>query len=308
MLEKVRKAIKDLEARGIDPSVRAVRKEIGGGSYTDVGEAVRKVKAERDLLNTIRTELPQSLQDKASILSLDFWMTAQEVANRAVEDVRHACEIRIANAENQADEAMREIDDAEGRIRELVEKLKEKDAAYVVLENSKQAATERAEAAEARVGTLEAEVRACDDHANRRDRELELAFSSIDRMAAAMGGATKAKPGDATNAEPVDAVEAAKENAAPLATSVPPSSPNTGARPAEVGDLVNLVMEVMKQAPEKALSTAEIYAQLPGRENIQQRQVYNLLYRRAAAGATFVSVGEGKFTLRDLGATGGGGE
>ena len=70
--------------------------------------------------------------------------------------------------------------------------------------------------------------------------------------------------------------------------------------PVQVGGLVKLVMEVMERAPEKSLSTAEIYVQLPGREDIQQRQVYNLPYRRAATVATFLSIGEGKFTHRGL--------
>ena len=59
----------------------------------------------------------------------------------------------------------------------------------------------------------------------------------------------------------------------------------------------------MKKEPEKAPSTAEIYAQLPARENIQRRQAYNLLYRRAAAGGTFVSIGEAK--IRSSGLNGG---
>jgi hypothetical protein len=192
----------------------------------------------------------------------------------------------------------------QSRTRELVEKLKEKDTAYAGLEKSKQAATERAEEVEALVGTLEVEIRARDDYAARRDRELELAYSSINRMAAAMGGATKAKPAD-TKTEPA---ETAKEKAAPPATAMPASPPITNIQPVEPRELVNLVVAVMKKAEGNPLSTAEIHAQLPESENIQQRQVYNLLYRHAAAGATFVFAGEGKFTLRDPGVTGGGGE
>jgi hypothetical protein len=100
----------------------------------------------------------------------------------------------------------------QSRTRELVEKLKEKDTAYAGLEKSKHAATERAEEVEALVGTLEVEIRARDDYATRRDRELELAYSSINRMAAAVGGATKAKP--------AETAKAAKERAAPPATAM----------------------------------------------------------------------------------------
>ena len=55
MLEKVRKAMEDLEARGINPSVRNVRRETGGGSYTDIGEAIRKTVV--DLVTTSAKKL-----------------------------------------------------------------------------------------------------------------------------------------------------------------------------------------------------------------------------------------------------------
>ncbi len=293
MREKVRKAMKDLADRGEKISVRTVREEIGGGSHTDIGKAMREIKEEEDLLNTVRTELPQALQDKASILSLDFWVMAQELANRAIEDVRHGCEVRVAAAENQANESLREIDDAEARIHGLVEKLKEKDVAHASLKDSEQAASKRADEAEARVGSLEAEIRVLHDHADRRERELALAYRSVECMTAAFGAAPKAEPG-AT-------VKAAK--APEPATSPTPrtsnAKPANNAKPPDMTRLKDLIITEMMKEPGLPLSTAEVYARLPNNKDIQQRQVYNLLYRSAAAGTTFVSVGEGKFALRD---------
>lgn len=291
MLEKVRKAMEDLEARGINPSVRAVRAEIGGGSYTDIGEAIRKIKEERDLLNTVRTELPQSLQDKASILIHESWVMAQELANRAIEDVRHGCEVRVTAAQLQAHESLRDIDNAEARIEELIEQLEERNAAYAELEDSERAASKRAEEAEGRVGALEAEIRVLHDHANRRERELELAYRSVERMTAAFGGAPKA--------EPSATVKAAK--AQEPSTSPTPRMSNAKAANVKTTDMTrlkDLIINEMAREPGLALSTAEVHARLPNNEDIQQRQVYNLLYRSAAAGTTFVSVGEGKFALR----------
>jgi len=193
MLEKVRKAITDLEARGIKPTVRAVRLEIDGGSYTDVGEAIRQVKKERDLLNSVRTEMPKDLQDKLSVMSLEFWMSAQEMANRAIEDVREGCELRVAAAEVQADESLREIDDAESRIDDLARKLEEKNRDCAILQESEKAALDRAMAADVRVAALEAEIRVMRDHTSRRERDLEKAYSGIERMTAALAGTQKTK-------------------------------------------------------------------------------------------------------------------
>ncbi len=190
MLDRVREAMKDLESRGSAPSVREVRKLIGGGSMTDVGAAVRKVKEERDALNTVRTDLPQALQDKLSILSLDYWKAAQELANSAIEDIRQGAGARIAAAENQAREMLHEVDDAERRLDDLT---KEADRVRTDLEQAHKRAVTRAEKAESRVASLEAELKVSRDHAKSRDKELEWAYASLERMTAALTGAREEK-------------------------------------------------------------------------------------------------------------------
>ncbi|MGO4511076.1 DNA-binding protein [Bradyrhizobium sp. 2TAF36] len=193
MLDRVREAMKDLETRGSATSVREVRKLIGGGSMTDVGAAIRKVKEERDALNTVRTDLPQALQDKVSILSVDYWKAAQELANRAIEDVRLGAEARIAAADNQAREMLHEVDDAERRLDDLKKRLEDADRARSDLEQTHKKAVARAEKAEMRVVSLEAEVKVSLDHLRSRDKELEWAYASLERMTAALTDPRKGK-------------------------------------------------------------------------------------------------------------------
>jgi chromosome segregation ATPase len=201
MLDKVREEMEALEAKGIAPSVRAVRKHIGGGSFTDVGEAIRKVQGERDLLNSVRTDLPQALKDKATILSLDFWLASQELANRAIEDVRQGCEARVAAAESQARETLSEVDDAERKIDDLSKKLAEASRARTDLEKSQKEIAGRADKAEARVAAIEAEMKVMRDHAKSREKEMEKAYAGLERMTAALAGTRKEKsaPKPATN-------------------------------------------------------------------------------------------------------------
>lgn len=186
MLEKVRNAMEALEARNIRPSVRKVRDEMGGGGYTEIGEAMREIKAERETLRAVRTDLPRALQDKVGILALDLWTAAQEIANREVADVRQTCDVRVAAATSQAEEALQEIDQAEHRIRELVHRV-------ATLETAERAASLRAETAEARVGSLEAEVRVMHELNKQRERELDRAYQGVNRMVEALGTKHKSK-------------------------------------------------------------------------------------------------------------------
>ncbi|EHR00195.1 DNA-binding protein [Bradyrhizobium sp. WSM471] len=112
---------------------------------TDVGAAIRKVRVERDALNTVRTDLPQVLQDKTSILSLDYWKAAQELSNRAVEDVRQDAGARIAAAESQAREMLYEVDDAERRLVDLTKSLEDADRVRTDFEQAQKQAAVRAD-------------------------------------------------------------------------------------------------------------------------------------------------------------------
>jgi len=70
--KNIKEAIELLEARGEKPSVRAVRSELGGkGSHTDIAAAVRKIMQERSRLKSVESEIPASLQDKISLMTLD---------------------------------------------------------------------------------------------------------------------------------------------------------------------------------------------------------------------------------------------
>lgn len=192
-IDKVRAAMESLEARGINPSVRRVRDEIGGGSMTDVAEAVRIVKEERAALNSVRTELPEALQGKLSVLAIDFWKASQEAANRAIDDVRQGCAVRVAAAEAHASEALIELDDAERRIAEVSDKLREESRHRADLEKDTKAALDRAAAAEASVLAMEAEIRVMRETADRRERELERAYAGLQSMTAVLAGTQKLK-------------------------------------------------------------------------------------------------------------------
>jgi chromosome segregation ATPase len=188
-LEDVLAAMEALEARSEKVSVRKVRDQMGGGSLGDVGEAIREVQKRRDRLNTIRSGLPQSLQDSASELAMNLWRAAQDLANQTVDDLRRGCEQRVATAERQASEALDDVDAAERRIGDLSGELDANRRECADLKTAKMSVEEREIAAAARLAALEAEIRVMSNHAKERERELEKAYRGIDRMTSALLGA-----------------------------------------------------------------------------------------------------------------------
>jgi chromosome segregation ATPase len=119
---------------------------------------------------------------------MNLWTAAQELASRTVEDLRRGCEQRVATAEKQASEALNDLDAAERRVGMLSRELDTKQNEYTALESARLGVAERANASEARVAALEAEIRVMSSHAKDRERELEKAYRGIDRMTAALVG------------------------------------------------------------------------------------------------------------------------
>jgi hypothetical protein len=290
MLEDdVRKAFEEIQLSGKKPSVRLLRDAVGRGSFTDIGEILRKINEERDRENMAHRDLPPSLQAKCSVYALDLWLESQELANSAVEDIRRGCELRVTQASKQVDELLRDADKTEAVISELTEKLNERDAALLKLTKSNQETVGRLASAELELKSLDAQLLAIKDHARQRDEELQLAYGSVNSMLAVLGSQARAKGVDRDQALNKSANQAEADHT---------SNDQAEKQTVEPGEMVREIIGVMKKA-NKPLTCAEVHARLPRKDSITLRQLYNLLYRSAAAGSTFASTGHGKYILRE---------
>jgi hypothetical protein len=232
-----------------------------------MGDLIRKMNGERNPI----------------LHALDTLVAAQDLAKRSIEDLLRSYMLRAGDSEQQ----MNDIHIAEDQIRGLKQELEHRANEFVRLDGFRQTETERAEGAEARVKILEAEIKALHGHAAHRGLGPGEG-SGVDRMSGTMKDSPRT---ETDNTRKTVKGGARKGEAAPLPL------PDNTTPPVGKGKLVDLVIAVMKRAEGKPLSTPEIHAQLPANAGLQQRQIYNLLYRRAAAGTTFVPVGEGKFIL-----------
>ena len=117
----------ELDAAGQRPTLAAVRKTLGGGSFTTISEAMNEWRGRKNAqTSTIREPAPQAVTDKLAELGGDLWAVALEMANsrlagerEALEVLRGEMEAARQEAAELADQLTIELDDARARMASL---------------------------------------------------------------------------------------------------------------------------------------------------------------------------------------------
>lgn len=186
--EQIFQAADELDAAGQNPTLANVRKQVGGGSFTTISEAMNEWRARKTSQATpMREPAPQAVTEKLAELAGDLWGVALDMANNrlaaereALEAVRQENEVARQEAAELADQLTAELDEAKARIvaleaAELAAK-READA----LREKLAAAGERAATAEARAAELRTEL----DHAHQEARQARVERDQAQERAA----------------------------------------------------------------------------------------------------------------------------
>jgi len=180
-----------LDAEGIKPTLSAVRKRIGSGSFTTIQEAMSEWKLRRQQAAIPAVEpAPPELAERTATLAAEVWTLARAAADRTLAGERQQMEADQAELRSQAFEAVELADalteESDQRKRELAE-LREVRAAH-----------ERttSELTELKRRTAE-EIHRAAEHANQKEREAIEARkgerAAIERAARAEGQAEALK-------------------------------------------------------------------------------------------------------------------
>ena len=165
----------DLDAAGQNPTLANVRKQLGGGSFTTISEAMNEWRARKaSQAAPIREPAPASITEKLAELGGDLWAVALDMANNrlaaereALEAVRQETEAARQEAAELADQLTVELDEAKGRIAALEAAEATAKGEAEALREKLAAAGEKAATAEARAGELRTEL----DHAHQEARQ-----------------------------------------------------------------------------------------------------------------------------------------
>ena len=175
--DQIFKAADDIDAAGQNPTLAAVRKVLGGGSFTTISEAMNEWRASRNAQAApIKEPAPAAVLEKFAVLGTDIWSVALDLANSRLNAEREALEAsriefdmaRLEAAE-LADQLTAELDQAN----ESIALLEQSDSAgsqrELELGQKLAAANERASNSDARAIELRAEL----DHAHVQIKEAQ---------------------------------------------------------------------------------------------------------------------------------------
>jgi chromosome segregation ATPase len=148
----------ELDAQGLNPTLAAVRKSLGGGSFTTISEAMTEWKAKKAAKETpLKEPAPQSIQDQMAELATEVWAMALSLANgrlsserQALEEARLQLEAERKEAAELADQVSADLEESRVKVVALEREHATTQAALVKVQSELVAVSERATTAEAR--------------------------------------------------------------------------------------------------------------------------------------------------------------
>ena len=131
--QDIHAAADQIAADGGSPTLAAVRRVLGGGSFTTISEAMQEWKAARqNAAAPIREAAPAVVTERMADAANEVWAIAQEMANarlqaerEALEQARAEMEQARAEAAELADQLNAELEAAQATIEQQAESLKQ---------------------------------------------------------------------------------------------------------------------------------------------------------------------------------------
>ncbi|WCI07377.1 DNA-binding protein (plasmid) [Xanthomonas hortorum pv. pelargonii] len=121
-----------LDSDGVKPTLNAVRKKLGGGSFTTIQDAMaewRKRKLEKGL--PVVEPLPPPVAEAVGVLAGEIWTVARTAAERALAGEREKLAAEFTALQEQAREAIELADQLNEEVEQLRQAVAEGEAAKV---------------------------------------------------------------------------------------------------------------------------------------------------------------------------------
>lgn len=109
----------EIDALGQSPTLAAVRKALGGGSFTTISEAMNEWKAKRGAKEApVREPAPQAVLEQLTEFGSDLWSLALSLANGRLDAERQVLEASRIGIEAARQEATELADQVSGELEE----------------------------------------------------------------------------------------------------------------------------------------------------------------------------------------------
>ena len=172
----------ELDAAGVNPTLAAVRKALGGGSFTTISEAMAEWRSRKEAKEApIREPAPQLVAERLAEFGAEIWAAALELANGRLASEREGLEVARSQLEAEkreaaelADQVTAELETLQARVAGLEASEKSAKAETASLSDKLAKASERAATAEARAEEI-----------SKRADDLKAAFDAAREASAA---------------------------------------------------------------------------------------------------------------------------
>ena len=152
----------ELDAAGQSPTLAAVRKAVGGGSFTTISEAMTEWKARKAAKQTsLRDPAPAVIAERLAEFGSELWALALELASarlaserEALETARVQLQAEKTEAAELADQVTAELEQAKARASSLEASERSARDAAEALRSQLAVLSERAATAEARAAEI----------------------------------------------------------------------------------------------------------------------------------------------------------
>lgn len=196
----------ELDAEGIRPTLAAVRKRLGRGSYTTISEAMAEWKHQKATTALPLTEpLPAAVNDQLAEFGASLWALALAQATarleedrRQIEAEKEAMQQRLAEATELADALTRENDELRERMKQLEAIEREHDKLTEQFANLKQRSAaelnrcmERVTQREAEAMEARKEARTATDRAAQLQGQVDALKEQLANLTRTIGGKSR---------------------------------------------------------------------------------------------------------------------
>jgi chromosome segregation ATPase len=157
--DQVFQAANDLNANGQNPTLAAVRKALGSGSYSTISEFMTEWRESQNALpESIQEPTPPAILEKTTELAANIWSTAMIISNTRLATERETMCIAENQLRNQLKDAIATADELTAEIDQLQTQITAMKTAEATAHAQLAAANERAVIAEARTDELRREL------------------------------------------------------------------------------------------------------------------------------------------------------
>lgn len=190
--DKIFEVAEAMDAAGQVPTLAAVRKAIGGGSFTTISEAMTEWKTHKAAKETpLREPAPPALAERLTEFGAELWAIALDLANRRLAAERESLDAARVQLEAEKQEAAELADQVTGELETLQTKLATLEAAELAARTEAVGLREQLAKTGERAATAEARAGEIEKRADDLNAELQRVNSQNAELVKALAGAAK---------------------------------------------------------------------------------------------------------------------